>query len=52
MKLSQSFIKITLIVLLFAACSPAKKERLDDAPRRIELLFLGHEIEHHKTVLI
>ena len=49
MKLSQSFIKITLIVLLFAACSPAKKERLDDAPRRIELLFLGHEIEHHNS---
>tara|TARA_R110002074_G_scaffold400203_1_gene595134 strand:+ start:2986 stop:6480 length:3495 start_codon:yes stop_codon:yes gene_type:complete len=49
MKLNQSFIKITLLLLFFAACSPAKKERLDDAPRRIELLFLGHEIEHHNS---
>lgn len=42
-------LKIMFLLLVFAACSPAKKERTDDAPRRIELLFLGHEIEHHNS---
>ncbi|TLP71257.1 PVC-type heme-binding CxxCH protein [Maribacter sp. ACAM166] len=49
MKVSHPFIKITIVLLLFSACSPVKKKRLDDAPRRIEVLFLGHEIEHHNS---
>tara|TARA_R110002051_G_scaffold91370_2_gene160711 strand:+ start:30242 stop:33733 length:3492 start_codon:yes stop_codon:yes gene_type:complete len=49
MKTYLSALKIVFILLLFAACSPTKKERLDNEPRRIELLFLGHEIEHHNS---
>ena len=40
-----------IIPLLFlAGCkSDVKKEVADDEPRRLELLFLGHEHEHHNS---
>ena len=37
-----------LIALLFG-CAEQPKELADDRPRRIELLFLGHESEHHNS---
>lgn len=49
MKTHHSFFKTFLLILLFTACTPSKKERLDDQPRRVELLFLGHELEHHNS---
>ncbi|WP_339842189.1 PVC-type heme-binding CxxCH protein [uncultured Maribacter sp.] len=49
MKTKCSPFKIVFLLFLLVACSPTKKERVDDAPRRIELLFLGHEIEHHNS---
>ena len=49
MKPKQLSISFFLVFLIFSACSPTKKERVDDQPRRIELLFLGHELEHHNS---
>ena len=49
MKLKYRSIPMLLIILIFSACSPKKKERADNQPRRIELLFLGHEMEHHNS---
>ncbi|MGB3144413.1 MAG: PVC-type heme-binding CxxCH protein, partial [Maribacter sp.] len=49
MKLKNFIAPLLIVFLLFSACSPKKKERVDDQPRRIELLFLGHEIEHHNS---
>ncbi len=50
MKLVFSKIWVFLIAFLFIGCNSNKKEEiLDDAPRRIELLFLGHELEHHNS---
>ena len=41
---------ILLVAFLVACNSKAKNEvAADDRPRRIELLFLGHEIEHHNS---
>ncbi len=37
------------VLFLLACKSESKKEITDDVPRRIELLFLGHEIEHHNS---
>ncbi|SEC58380.1 putative membrane-bound dehydrogenase domain-containing protein [Maribacter dokdonensis] len=45
---SYPFLFLSLIIFL-SACSPMGKEQLDDKPRRIELLFLGHELEHHNS---
>ncbi|MGB2760308.1 MAG: PVC-type heme-binding CxxCH protein, partial [Maribacter stanieri] len=49
MKTNFASLQIVFLLFLFAACSPVKKEHVDDTPRRIELLFLGHEIEHHNS---
>ncbi|MGO4919104.1 PVC-type heme-binding CxxCH protein [Maribacter spongiicola] len=49
MKINFAILKIILLLLFIAACTPTKKERLDNEPRRIELLFLGHELEHHNS---
>lgn len=49
MKLRCLSIPLLFIILIFSACSPKKKERVDDQPRRIEMLFLGHSIEHHNS---
>ncbi len=42
------------ILLLFAivslySCNSTNNQDLDDAPRRIEILFLGHAQEHHNS---
>ncbi|KKN45960.1 hypothetical protein LCGC14_0677800 [marine sediment metagenome] len=37
------------LIFLMGCKSDSKKELADDRPRRIELLFLGHEIEHHNS---
>lgn len=50
MKFASPPIRIILVLFLVIGCnSKEKEEKLDDAPRRIELLFLGHEIEHHNS---
>ncbi len=36
-----------LVLLLFAACQPAPPT--DTEPRKIEVLFLGHDSEHHNS---
>lgn len=38
-----------LSLILLAACGESVKEVADDEPRRIEILFLGHESEHHNS---
>lgn len=45
------FLCIALPILILIGCTSEdkKKELADDQPRRIELLFLGHEIEHHNS---
>jgi len=41
---------VVLTLSLFFSCNSSEKEqKTDDTPRRIELLFLGHEIEHHNS---
>ncbi|RRQ48138.1 dehydrogenase [Maribacter algicola] len=39
------------VFILITSCKSEKKEKAykDDAPRRIEMLFLGHSIEHHNS---
>ena len=50
MKLKNFIAPVILVFFLLSACSPQKKqERKDDQPRRLELLFLGHELEHHNS---
>lgn len=39
------FLLLTIPFLLFSGCAGKK----DDAPRRLEILFLGHESEHHNS---
>jgi len=46
------FIVFSLIIsVILLNCSPKtkKKQLPDDQPRRIEMLFLGHELEHHNS---
>jgi putative membrane-bound dehydrogenase-like protein len=50
MKFVSPPICIILILIIVISCNSNKKEeKIDDAPRRIELLFLGHELEHHNS---
>ena len=39
------------VLVLFTACKMEKNAQVfkDDAPRRLEMLFLGHAIEHHNS---
>lgn len=45
------FLCLLLPILLLLGCKSEVKEKqlVDDQPRRIELLFLGHELEHHNS---
>jgi len=40
-----------LLISFLVGCNTSVKKQIaaDDQPRRIELLFLGHEIEHHNS---
>ncbi len=39
-----------LFVLLFSFCSDHKKQAVEDSgPRRVEMLFLGHDAKHHPS---
>ncbi|SHI98655.1 PVC-type heme-binding CxxCH protein [Pseudozobellia thermophila] len=52
MKLNLSTGCPLLFLFLIMACGPEEKqlaEHLDDEPRRIEILFLGHSQEHHNS---
>ncbi|WP_425237537.1 PVC-type heme-binding CxxCH protein [Ulvibacterium sp.] len=42
--------RFLLLTLFFFGCnSSSKKKVADDSPRRIEILFLGHNHEHHNS---
>lgn len=42
--------RFLLLTLFFFGCnSSSKKKVADDSPRRIEILFLGHNQEHHNS---
>ncbi len=45
------FLGLLLPFLIVLGCNSETKKRAlaDDQPRRIELLFLGHDIEHHNS---
>ncbi|MEP3208115.1 MAG: PVC-type heme-binding CxxCH protein [Maribacter sp.] len=45
------FLRLLLPFLFVLGCNSETKKRAlpDDQPRRIELLFLGHEMEHHNS---
>ena len=49
MKYHKKAIQILIVILLFVGCTQKKKEYVDNQSRRIELLFLGHESEHHNS---
>lgn len=51
MKYVSASISIILIGILVIGCNSETKKKpfVDDQPRRIELLFLGHELEHHNS---
>ena len=44
-------IRVTMLLLILQGCKTEEKNRefADDDPRRIEILFLGHELEHHNS---
>lgn len=50
-QLQLRFLCVLLPILFLVGCnSETKKKQLpDDQPRRIEILFLGHELEHHNS---
>ena len=43
------FGSLLLFCFLVSCKTDSKQEVVDDAPRRIEILFLGHELEHHNS---
>ncbi|MDX2248376.1 MAG: ThuA domain-containing protein [Bacteroidia bacterium] len=43
------FLSALALFLLFPACKSTPKQRPDDQPRKIEILFLGHDSEHHPS---
>ncbi|MEX2235512.1 MAG: PVC-type heme-binding CxxCH protein [Cyclobacteriaceae bacterium] len=45
---STFFLAVLLSVLVFS-CDQKIKNKLNDGPRRIEILFLGHASEHHNS---
>ncbi|WP_235297498.1 PVC-type heme-binding CxxCH protein [Portibacter marinus] len=40
---------VTLSTIIIAACQSSKVEVKDSEPRKIEILFLGHDQEHHHS---
>lgn len=40
---------VALMALMMQACQPAATQWPDDQPRKIEVLFLGHDSEHHHS---
>ncbi|MFX0556675.1 PVC-type heme-binding CxxCH protein [Maribacter sp. CXY002] len=49
MKILKFKIPYLLLVLFITSCGTQQKEYKDDEPRRIEILFLGHSVEHHNS---
>ena len=50
MKTLQARIFCLLIIFItLAACNSLEKKKKDEQPRRVEILFLGHAIEHHNS---
>ncbi len=45
----KNFLFLPVLLILAACNSGDKKTHADEGPRRIELLFLGHEQEHHNS---
>ena len=52
MKLNLSAFSALLFLFVLIGCGSEEKQHAqhsDDAPRRIEILFLGHSLEHHNS---
>ena len=43
------FIAFLMMGLFFSCGNQGGKKKLADGPRRIEILFLGHDSEHHNS---
>ena len=43
------FCAFLLTIVFLTGCNSLQKQNVDDQPRRIELLFLGHASEHHHS---
>ena len=43
------FCACLLTIVFLTSCNSLPKQKVDDQPRRIELLFLGHASEHHHS---
>src|SRR4051812_7414543 len=51
MKVSSCSIACYLFIALFA-CVSCQRQTRDDGPRKIEILFLGHDSEHHNSAAL
>ncbi|NNE77392.1 MAG: dehydrogenase, partial [Pricia sp.] len=49
MKLTFPLLSTILTLILTIGCTSKEKQIPDEAPRRVELLFLGHAQEHHNS---
>jgi putative membrane-bound dehydrogenase-like protein len=47
--LYKKIVYLSIAFFLLAACGEATKKFVDDQPRRVEILFLGHDQEHHNS---
>ncbi|SHF90896.1 putative membrane-bound dehydrogenase domain-containing protein [Arenibacter palladensis] len=44
-----SFVCLLIVLSTLVSCGPSERKKKDDQPRRIEMLFLGHALEHHNS---
>ncbi|MDR8393643.1 ThuA domain-containing protein [Aliifodinibius sp. S!AR15-10] len=49
MKTLKGWILLSITALIFAGCQSAEKQIVDDGPGPIQVLFLGHDSEHHNS---
>ncbi|MEG3658224.1 PVC-type heme-binding CxxCH protein [Arenibacter palladensis] len=47
--LQASFVCLLIVLSTLVSCGPSERKKKDDQPRRIEMLFLGHALEHHNS---
>jgi putative membrane-bound dehydrogenase-like protein len=43
------FLVLFFLALVMTSCQDGGKSKIDNEPRRIEMLFLGHDSEHHNS---
>lgn len=47
--LQARFFCLLFVFITLVGCNSSKEKKKDDQPRRIEMLFLGHALEHHNS---